>query len=708
MKVYETQNIRNLAFVGHAATGKTTLAESILFNTGAINRQGTVEEKNTVSDNNEIEHERSHSVLGTPLYTEYNNLKINIIDAPGYYDYFGEVAATISVVDTAMITINSQNGIEVGAENAWTQTVKTNTPVCFIINKVDLEQSHFENTYNDIRDSYGKSAVLVQYPLAEGANFKAVVDVLNMKLVDYSSGKPELKDIPESEKSKVTAYRSDLVEAVAETEEELMNKYFEEGDLSVEDIKKGLKKAIIERQIFPIFATSGKSGVGVSKLIDFICDYIPSPADMPGMLTVNGDYVKYNTADKPSLFVFKLLSEAHLGDMTYFKVVSGKVTPGMDLINEQKSAAERFNQIFVVNGKKRAEVEFLNAGDIGSTVKLKGTGINHTLHEKGKNVEFAPIEFPNPIVRVSIVPKTKGEEEKVGMGMNALCQEDLSLKLVHSQELRQMIIFGMGELHLSATRWRLEHRYKVETEFIEPRVPYRETIQKQVRGSYRHRKQSGGAGQFAEVHMLVDPWYENMPNPEGITVRGKDLIDLEWGGKLEYVNSIVGGVIDQRFMPAILKGVMDKMHIGPLTGSYVRDIRVCIFDGKMHPVDSNEAAFKTAGMMVFKEIFVQASPKILEPVYEVVIKTPDEFIGDVMSDLPTRRGVILGIDTEGKYQKVKARMPLAELDKYAAGLRSMTQARATYTAEFIEYQAVPPNVQQQLMDAYKKQQTDED
>ena len=401
------------------------------------------------------------------------------------------------------------------------------------------------------------------------------------------------------------------------------------------------------------------------------------------------------------------MSEAHLGDMIFFRVNSGKVTSGLDLINEQRSSSERLNQLFVVCGKKRAEIPQLNAGDIGATVKLKNTGISDTLHEKGFDVLRPRLSYPEPIVRIAVVPKTKGEEEKVGMSLHSLEFEDPSYKVEHSQELRQIILHSQGELHQSAAKWRLEHRYKVETEFIEPRVPYRETIQKQVKGSYRHKKQSGGAGQFAEVHMMIDPWFENMPNPEGLSVRGKDLIDLEWGGKLEYVNSIVGGVIDQRFLPAILKGVMDKMTFGPLTGCYVRDIRVTIYDGKMHPVDSNEAAFKTAGMMVFKENFVKADPKILEPIYNIEIRVPEEFVGDVMSDLPTRRGLILGIESEGRYQIIKARMPLAELDKYSTALRSMTQAKATYKQEFAEYQTVPPNVQIKLIEDYKKKQVEE-
>ena len=502
--------------------------------------------------------------------------------------------------------------------------------------------------------------------------------------------------------------RSELIESVAETDEDLMNKYFEEGTLTEDEINTGLKKALVARQIFPIFCISGKTNNGASRVLDFVTDVCPSPLELPPVKTLEEKELAYDSLGKTVLYVYKLLSEAQTGEILYFKVMSGTLRPGADLINEQKSASERFNQIFIASGKKRVEVDALVAGDLGATVKLKNTLINHTLHEKNFDVTIPPMTYPNPIVRTAVVPKTKGEEEKVGMGLNNIEHEDPSIHIEHSQELRQLILHAQGELHLGVVKWKLENKYKVQSEFVEPRVPYRETIQKQVKGSYRHKKQTGGAGQFAEVHMMVEPWYEGMPDPAGLSVRGRDMYELDWGGKLEFMNCIVGGVIDQRFLPAILKGVMEKMTFGPLTGSYVRDIRVTVYDGKMHPVDSNEAAFKTAGMMVFKTNFVEAAPKILEPIYEVQIKVPEDNVGDVMSDLPTRRGMILGIDSVGRYQVINARMPLAELDKYSTALRSMSAGRATYTQKFAEYQTVPPNVQQELIEAYKKQQTDEE
>lgn len=709
MKVYETKNIRNLALVGHAGSGKTTLAEAFLFQAGAVTRRGTVEDRNTISDFNEIEHERGSSVFSTPLYAEFGDVKINIIDTPGYDDYIGEMIAAQQVCESTAIVLNAANNIEVGAENGITYAEKLEKPTLFIVNKLDNEQSKFDDLIQELKGQYGNKVTVFQIPLNPGSSFDSVIDILLMKTVKYNgSTEPELSDIPASLASKVESLRNELVESIAESDEDLMSIYFEEGSLTDEQLQKGLKNAFIKREIFPLFCTSGKNYVGLKGIVDFILKEAPNPSELPMPVEEGSIKVVCDPSSKLSLFVFKMFSDPRLGDLTFFKVKSGKVHSGVDLINETKGSSERFGAVYAVQGKKRDEATELLAGDIGATVKLKSTNINDTLHEKGFNVKFSPINYPNPKVRTAIVPKVKGEEEKVGLGLNSLHQEDPAMTIQHSPELKQTIVHAMGDLHLQAIKWRLEHRYKVEVEFVAPRVPYRETIQKKVTGSYRHKKQSGGAGQFAEVHMLLEPWYEGIPDPSDIQVRGRETFELDWGGKLEYLNCIVGGVIDQRFMPAILKGVMDKMHEGPLTGSYVRDIRVAIYDGKMHPVDSNEAAFKTAGMMVFKDNFTQASPKILEPIYDVEIKVPEDFVGDVMSDLPSRRGVILGIDSEGKYQIIKARMPLAEVDKYSQALRSMTQARATFTSKFAEYQPVPPNVQQELIETYKKQHAEQE
>lgn len=707
MKVYEPKNIRNLALIGHAGTGKTSFAEALLYKSGIINRRGVVEDKNTVSDFNDLEQEKGSSVFSSVMYAEWKDSKINLIDCPGYDDYIGEMIAPLEAVDCAAIFLNAQNGIEVGAEHGWVYANRTTKPVILVVNKLDVDQANWEKVLDDVKTQFGGSVKILQYPVKTGNSFNQVIDVLAMKMLTFDAdGNMKAEDIPAGEQSKAAELRNELVESIAETSEDLMNKYFEAGELTEDEIKGGLKTAIKTRSIFPLLCGAGKIAAGAVPFLDFAVDYLPSPLDVT-LSSDEGNDLATDTTKPTSLFVFKMASDSKTGDLTYFRVHTGKLHSGMDMVNSSRGQAERFGQVYAISGKKRTELESIVAGDIGATVKLKSTSINDTLHEKNFNVTYRKIDYPNAKVRTAIVPKTKGEEEKVGMGLNGLHAEDPSFTVEHSQELRQTIIYAQGELHLGVIKWRLANRYKVEADFIEPRVPYRETIQKGAKGMYRHKKQSGGAGQFAEVHMLIEPWSEGMPNPEGLTVRGKDMIKLDWGGNLEYVNCIVGGVIDARFMPAILKGIMDKMQIGPLTGSYVRDIRVSIFDGKMHPVDSNEAAFKTAGMMAFKDTFVLAAPKILEPVYELEIKVPEDFMGDVMSDLPSRRGLILGIDSEGKYQKIKARMPLAELDKYATALRSMTQARATYTAKFLEYQSVPPNVQQELMDAFKKSQEEE-
>ncbi len=708
MKVYEPKNIRNLALVGHAGTGKTSFAEALLYKSGAINRRGSVEDNNTVSDFNELEQEKGSSVFSSVMYAEWKDSKINFIDCPGYDDYIGEMIAPLEAVDCAAIFLNAQNGIEVGAEHGWVYSSRTNKPAMVVVNKLDVDQANWDKVLDDVKSQFGGSAKILQYPVKTGNSFNQVIDILSMKMLSFDSdGNAKAEDIPSGEQSKAEELRNELIESIAETSEDLMNKYFEAGELTEDEIKAGLKEAIKNRAIFPILCASSKSAIGATSFLDFAVEYLPSPMDVPVYSEDESTDITTDPSKPTSLFVFKMASDAKTGDLTYFRVHTGKLHSGMDMVNSNRGQSERFGQVYAVAGKKRTELEAIMAGDIGATVKLKSTAINDTIHEKGFNVSYRKIVYPNAKVRTAIVPKTKGEEEKVGMGLNGLYAEDPSLKIEHSQELRQAILYAQGELHLGVIKWRLANRYKVEADYVEPRVPYRETIQKGAKGMYRHKKQSGGAGQFAEVHMLIEPWVEDMPNPEGLTVRGKDMIKLDWGGNLEYVNCIVGGVIDARFMPAILKGIMEKMQIGPLTGSYVRDIRVSIYDGKMHPVDSNEAAFKTAGMMAFKETFVQAAPKILEPIYELEIKVPEDFMGDVMSDLPSRRGLILGIDSEGKYQKIIARMPLAELDKYATALRSMTQARATYSAKFLEYQAVPPNVQQELIDAFKKSQEEE-
>lgn len=708
MKVYEAKDIRNIAFIGSSGSGKTFLTESLLFQSGAINRRGSVEDGNTVSDFVEVEHEKGYSVFTAPIYLEWKDTKINILDTPGSDDFIGETINALYAADAAAIIVNAVNGPEFGTDIAVHRNKEIHKPFMFIVNKMDGDQVDFEKVLTEMKDSYGVKVAPVQLPIGHGSNFNKVIDLLRMKLLEFSSdGKYVESEVPSDQKAKAESIRNTLVEAIAESDEELMAKYFDEGDLTEEELASGFKKAFLNGEVYPVLCTSSRLGVGISSLLDYFVDKVPSAADFI-YKTTSGKEIKVDSKAPTSLFIYKMYSDPKLGDMTYFKVISGSIGSGMELINHKRGAAERFGQVFSIRGKNREELPTIQAGDIAATVKLKNTHVSDTFHDKQFDVEYPKINYPKQKIRVAVIPKTKGEEEKVGTSLHQIAIEDPSLVVEHSPELRQTILFTQGDQHLQLIKWRLSNRFKVEAEFIEPRVPYRETITKQARANYRHKKQSGGAGQFAEVHMHIEPFVEGAPDPGDITVRGRDLIALNWGGKLEYINCIVGGVIDARFMPAILKGIMEKMEFGPLTGSFVRDIRVYIYDGKMHPVDSNEAAFKTAGRNAFKEAFIAAAPKILEPIYNVNIIVPENYVGDIMSDLPSRRGVILGIDTEGKVQIVRARMPLAELDKYYSALKSITQARGTFTYEFSEYQQVPPNVQQELIDSYKKQAEEEE
>lgn len=707
MKVYEAKDIRNIAFIGSTGSGKTTFTESILLQSGVINRKGAVEDGNTVSDYIEIEHEKGYSIYATPVYLEWNNTKINILDTPGLDDYVGETFNALTVADFSAVLVNAVSSVEFGTDIAVNNNKNLQKPFLFIVNKVDSDNVDFDKVLGDIKDSFGTKAAPVLVPVNHGSGFNQVIDLMKMKLLQFSSdGKYTESEIPAGEQSKAADLRNQLVEAVAETNEDLMNKYFEEGDLSNEDLMSGFKSAFLHREIFPVVALSARLNIGISSFLDFAVNYLPSASEF--IYKTDDKEVKVDAKAPTSLQVYKLYSDPKLGDLTYFKVITGSIGSGQELINHTRSSSERFGQVFSVRGKNREELPTIQAGDLGATVKLKNTHISDTFHEKSFDIEYPKIKYPKQKIRVAVVPKTKGEEEKVGTSLHQIALEDASIVVEHSQELRQTLLFAQGDQQLQLIKWRLTNRFKVEAEFIDPRVPYRETITKSARASYRHKKQSGGAGQFAEVHMHIEPYVEGSPAPGDITVRGRDLQNLNWGGNLEYVNCIVGGVIDARFMPAILKGVMEKMEFGPLTGSFVRDIRVYVYDGKMHPVDSNEAAFKMAGRNAFKESFVNAGPKILEPIYDVNIIVPEQYVGDIMSDLPTRRGVILGIDVEGKVQIVKARMPLAELDHYYSSLKSITQARGTFTYEFAEYVQVPPNVQQELMDAYKKASEDEE
>lgn len=710
MKIYDAHHIRNVALLGHAGSGKTTLAESMLYESGEITRRGSVEEHNTASDVHDIEHERGSSVFGTPLFAEWRDYKINIIDTPGYVDYVGEVISALRVVDTGIMVLSAHHGVEVGTETIWKYTRQFGTPVIFVVNKIDHDQSDFDRTVEQAKERFGREVTVVQYPLNEGVGCSTIIDVLKMTAYVFppDGGKPEKRPIPDSERERAARLHNELIEIVAENDETLMEHYLAKGELDEEEMRHGLTTTIIKRQIFPLFCTSAKHNMGAGRLMSFIDVVVPAPVEMPPVQTSGGEELAADPKGRTCIFVYKAMSEQNIGDMSFFRVYSGTIRPGMDLVNEQTGVTERLGQVYVVNGRKRHDVTELQAGDIGAVVKLKNTHVNNTLHEKGFNLVLPGIEFPSPKVRTAVVSARKGEEDKMALALHHLHEEDPTLIIEHSTELKQLLLHGQGEMHLTTARWRLQHRFKIDVGFEQPRVPYRETIHRAVESMYRHKKQSGGAGQFAEVHMRVEPYYESMPDPQGLTVRGTEVNELPWGGKLVFLNCIVGGVIDQRFLPAIMKGVMEKMSEGPVTGSHVRDVRVSVYDGKMHPVDSNEAAFRTAGRMAFRDAFIKADPQLLEPVYDVEVTMPEEHTGDVMSDLPIRRAIITGIETDGHYQIIRARMPLAELDRYATTLRSMTAGRAAYSAAFAEYAQVPAQIQQKLHQDYLQHAQEEE
>jgi len=719
MKTYETKQVKNITLLGNSGSGKTTLAESMLLVGGVIDRKGDTGSKNTVSDYNQIEQENEISVFSSLLYTEYNNNKINILDAPGLDDFVGGVISSLHVADTAVIVVNSQNGVEVGTEIHMRHSAKFNKPVIFAINQLDHEKANFDKAIETLKDRFGGNATVMQYPVNAGPGFDSLVDLVTWKMYKYPSGggKPEISDVPDSELARAEELRNELIEKAAENDESLMEIFFEKETLTEEEMRSGIRLGLLQRGIYPIFCTSAKQDVGTSRLLEFITNVAPSPDEMPAWNTEDGSEVKIDASGAPAAFIFKTSVESHIGEVNFFKVISGSISEGMDLTNTTTQNKERLSQFFVSAGKNRVKVPKFVAGDIGVTVKMKATKTNNTL--AGGNLaskKFPPIDFPEPKFRTAVKTINEGEEEKLAEALNRMHQEDPTILVEFSKELKQIIISGQGEYHLNILKWYLDNIFKIEVEYIPPKIPYRETITKIAQASYRHKKQSGGAGQFGEVHMIIEPFAEGAPNPTTYKISGQDFKmnvrdtdeqTLPWGGKLVYHNCIVGGVIDARFMPAILKGIMEKMEDGPLTGSYARDIRVSVYDGKMHPVDSNEISFKLAGRNAFKDAFKNAGPKIMEPVYDVEVMVPTDRMGDVMSDLTGRRGVVMGMNSESGFEKIKAKVPLAEMNKYSTTLSSLTNGRAMYTMKFAEYQQVPMDIQEQLLKAHEAEEEED-
>ncbi len=704
MAEFDTSHVKNIVLLGHAGSGKTTLAECMLYEAGIINRKGSIGEKNTTGDYHELEQERGNSIFSKLLHTKWQGYKINILDTPGYDDFAGEVLSALRVADTGVMLLNAAMGVEVGTDIIWDYTERFKTPMIFAVNKLDDDQADFDRTVAEAKNHFGSKVVVVQYPKQVGAGFHEIIDVLRMTMYKFkdNGGKPEKLSIPDDEKEKADRLHKELVEAVASNDETLMEKYFEQGELDEDEMKAGMKKAMINHDLFPLFCLSAERNMGSGRLMGFIDNVCPSANEMPPQKTIKGEELPCDANGPACIFIYKTVNEPHVGELSFFKVYSGTIKSGMDLENESTNVTEKINQLFLVEGNKRTPVNELVAGDIGATLKLKNTHVNNTLHIRGRNYELPPIKFPASNMTVAIETLKKGEEEKLSQALHQLREEDPTLIVEVSPELKQTLIHCQGDMHLAVAKWKIEHTHKVDVKFIKPRIPYRETIRKAADANYRHKKQSGGAGQFGEVFLRIEPWHEGMSEPTDITVRVRDSYDLDWGGKLVFYNCIVGGAIDARFLPSILKGVMEKMQNGPLTGSYARDIRVCVYDGKMHPVDSNDISFKIAGLQAFRQAFQQADPQILEPVYHVEVLCPDDLTGAVMGDLQSRRAIVEGIDSEGHFQKVIARVPLVEMDGYSSSLRSITQGRAKFSSRFLEYAAVPFEIQKRLIEDHAK------
>lgn len=709
MTSFDTNHVKNITLLGHSGCGKTTFAECMLFESGTIGRRGSIAQSNTVSDYHELEQKRGSSVFSSILHTTWRDYKINIIDTPGYDDFVGEVISALRVADTGVILLNAEMGVEVGTDIIWEYTEKYKTPTLFVVNQIDKPNADFDKALADAKSHFGSNVVAVQYPVKAGQGFNQIIDVLNMVMYEYPSGggKPEKKSIPESEKAKAEELHRELVEAIAANDEGLMEKYFDQGELSEDEMKAGLHVSMINHDLFPVFCASSELNMGVGRIMSYIDNVCPSSNEMPPQITKAGTSLKCDANGPTCIFVFKTIIEPHIGELSIFKVFSGKVLPGTELVNENTGVTEKINQLLLVEGHNRVTVDELVAGDIGATIKLKSTHVNNTLHEKGANLELQPIDFPHPNMTLAISTVNPRDEEKLAQALHILREEDASLYTEVSPELKQTLLHCQGELHLRTIDWKLKNIHKLDIVTEYPKVPYRETIQAQAEATYRHKKQSGGAGQFGEVSIRIEPWYEGMPDPKGLNVRGREEIDLDWGGKLVFFNCIVGGAIDARFLPAIQKGIMEKMQNGPLTGSYARDIRVSVFDGKMHPVDSNDISFKIAGQQAFKQAFHEAHPQLLEPLYKVEVFCPADYVGAIMGDLQIRLGIVEGIEADGHFQKVSAKVPLAQMHDYSSALRGLSQGRARYTLEFSEYAPVSYDIQKKLIEEHSHKHVEE-
>ena len=712
MKVYQSNEIKNIALLGNDGAGKTTLTESLLYEAGIIKRRGRITQQNTVSDYFPVEQEYGYSVFSTVFHAEWNGKKLNIIDCPGADDFAGSYITALNVTDTALLLLNGQYGVEVGTQNHFRYTEKLGKPVIFLVNQLDSENCDYDAILEQLTGIYGSKVVPIQYPLETGPGFHSLIDVLLMKKYSWApeGGAPTIEDVPAEEMERATEMHKALVEAAAEHDETLMEKFFESESLTEDEMREGIRKGLASRGMFPVFCVCAGKDMGVRRLMEFLGNVVPFVNEMPNVHNTRGEVVKPDSNAPTSLYFFKTAVEPHIGEVQYFKVMSGTVREGDGLSNADRGSKERLAQLFVCAGANREKVEQLTAGDIGCTVKLKDVKTGNTLNGKGSENRFNFIKYPNAKYTRAIRAVNESETEKMMNALNKMREEDPTWQIEQSKELRQILVHGQGEFHLRTLKWRMENNEKIQIVFDEPKIPYRETITKAARADYRHKKQSGGAGQFGEVHLIVEPYYEGMPDPDvyrfggqeyRINVKGSETVDLDWGGKLVFINSVVGGAIDTRFMPAILKGVMQRMEQGPLTGCYARDVRVIVYDGKMHPVDSNELSFMLAGRQAFAQAFKEAGPKILEPINDVEVFVPSDKLGDVMGDLQGRRAMIMGMTSEAGYEKLTAKVPQKEMANYSTALSSLTGGRASFIQKFASYELVPSDVQQNLIKAYE-------
>ena len=697
MKDYSTKDIRNVVLLGATKSGKTTLAEAMLLEGKVITRMGSIEDKNTMSDNDELEKLNQRSIYATPLYAEFKDKKINFIDAPGSDDFIGGAYSAFRVCESGILVVNAQQGVEVGTDNFARRAEEQKLPLVLAVNQLDAEKADWDKIQSELKETFGGKLAYVQFPANPGIGYDAFVDVLTMKY--YKNN--QVLDIPAEFADRAEEARMELIDKVAEFDDELMMKYLDEGTLTDEEIHKGLNAGITAGAAYPVFCVCGKINNGVNRLLEFLCEVAPAPAVKP--------------EGAPSLFIYKNDVEQHLGEVSYFKVMSGTITTGLDLEDPVSGNKDRFSALYAVAGNKKDTVNALHAGDFGCAVKLKNSKSGTTLSLPGSNISYDKISYPAPKYRCAIKAKVQQDEQKLGEALKKIASTDPTVVVEYSKELRQTILSGNGEQHINIVKWLINNEYKLEVELFAPKVPYRETITKVATAQYRHKKQSGGAGQFGEVHLLVCPAEGELNTKFKIdgkdtqlNIKTQDITDLEWGGKLEFYNCVVGGAIDLGFMPAILKGIKERMVEGPLTGSYARDIRVFVYDGKMHPVDSKEIAFIIAGRNAFREAFRNAGPKILEPIYNVEVMTPSEYQGACMSDLQNRRGILGDMGADKGFAILKARVPLAELYRYSTTLSSLTAGSATFTMEFADYQPVPADVQTKLLAEYAAAEQEED